>query len=48
MGFWIGNSTRCLLLIGPSFSVFMAYPTLIHRLTYRRQNHENFHVRGSK
>jgi len=22
------------------------YPTLIHRLTYRRRNHDNFHVRG--
>ena len=22
------------------------YPTLIHRLTYRRTNHQNFHVRG--
>jgi len=25
---------------------FHGYPTLIHRLTYRRTNHENFHVRG--
>ena len=24
------------------------YPTLIHRLTYRRKNHDNFHVRGYK
>ncbi|MEO6993652.1 MAG: phosphoketolase family protein [Lacunisphaera sp.] len=24
------------------------YPTLIHRLTYRRTNHENIHVRGFK
>ena len=24
------------------------YPTLIHRLTYRRANHDNFHVRGYK
>lgn len=24
------------------------YPALIHRLTYRRTNHENFHVRGYK
>jgi xylulose-5-phosphate/fructose-6-phosphate phosphoketolase len=24
------------------------YPTLIHRLTYRRRNHDNFHVRGYK
>ncbi|MDA8248277.1 MAG: phosphoketolase family protein [Rhodospirillales bacterium] len=25
---------------------FHGYPTLIHRLTYRRRNHDNFHVRG--
>ncbi|HET8996421.1 MAG TPA: phosphoketolase family protein, partial [Acetobacteraceae bacterium] len=25
---------------------FHGYPTLIHRLTYRRSNHANFHVRG--
>ncbi len=25
---------------------FHGYPTLIHRLTYRRANHDNFHVRG--
>ncbi|MBV9911056.1 MAG: hypothetical protein JOZ93_00690, partial [Sinobacteraceae bacterium] len=24
------------------------YPWLIHRLTYRRRNHENLHVRGYK
>jgi xylulose-5-phosphate/fructose-6-phosphate phosphoketolase len=27
---------------------FHGYPWLIHRLTYRRQNHSNFHVRGYK
>jgi len=27
---------------------FHAYPWMIHRLTYRRRNHENFHVRGYK
>jgi xylulose-5-phosphate/fructose-6-phosphate phosphoketolase len=27
---------------------FHAYPWLIHRLTYRRRNHDNFHVRGYK
>ena len=27
---------------------FHGYPLLIHRLTYRRNNHENFHVRGYK
>ena len=25
---------------------FHGYPSLIHKLTYRRQNHENFHVHG--
>ena len=27
---------------------FHGYPLLIHRLTYRRKNHDNFHVRGYK
>jgi xylulose-5-phosphate/fructose-6-phosphate phosphoketolase len=27
---------------------FHAYPWLIHRLTYRRTNHHNLHVRGYK
>jgi xylulose-5-phosphate/fructose-6-phosphate phosphoketolase len=27
---------------------FHGYPYLIHRLTYRRKNHENLHVRGYK
>ncbi len=27
---------------------FHGYPWLIHRLTYRRRNHHNFHVRGYK
>ena len=27
---------------------FHGYPWLIHRLTYRRHNHNNFHVRGYK
>jgi xylulose-5-phosphate/fructose-6-phosphate phosphoketolase len=27
---------------------FHAYPSLIHKLTYRRANHDNFHVRGYK
>jgi xylulose-5-phosphate/fructose-6-phosphate phosphoketolase len=25
---------------------FHSYPSLVHRLTYRRYNHANFHVRG--
>ncbi|ADW68740.1 phosphoketolase family protein [Granulicella tundricola] len=27
---------------------FHAYPSLIHKLTYKRKNHANFHVRGYK
>jgi xylulose-5-phosphate/fructose-6-phosphate phosphoketolase len=27
---------------------YHGYPALIHRLTYRRTNHDNFHVRGYK
>ena len=30
----------------PVIFAFHGYPMLIHRLTYRRHNHENFHVRG--
>ena len=32
----------------PIVFAFHGYPWLIHRLTYRRQNHENLHVRGYK
>jgi xylulose-5-phosphate/fructose-6-phosphate phosphoketolase len=32
----------------PVIFAFHAYPWLIHRLTYRRHNHVNFHVRGYK
>ena len=32
----------------PVIFVFHAYPWLIHRLTYRRKNHDNIHVRGYK
>lgn len=30
----------------PVIFAFHGYPVLIHRLTYRRTNHRNFHVRG--
>jgi xylulose-5-phosphate/fructose-6-phosphate phosphoketolase len=30
----------------PVIFAFHGYPTLIHRLTYKRANHENLHVRG--
>ena len=32
----------------PVIFAFHGYPTLIHRLTYRRNNHSNIHVRGYK
>jgi xylulose-5-phosphate/fructose-6-phosphate phosphoketolase len=32
----------------PVIFAFHAYPWLIHRLTYRRTNHKNIHVRGYK
>ena len=30
----------------PVIFAYHGYPTLIHRLTYNRHNHDNFHVRG--
>jgi xylulose-5-phosphate/fructose-6-phosphate phosphoketolase len=32
----------------PVIFAFHGYPWLIHRLTYRRRNHDNLHVRGYK
>jgi xylulose-5-phosphate/fructose-6-phosphate phosphoketolase len=32
----------------PIVFAFHGYPWLIHRLTYRRTNHKNMHVRGYK
>jgi xylulose-5-phosphate/fructose-6-phosphate phosphoketolase len=32
----------------PVIFAFHGYPTVIHKLTYRRHNHDNFHVRGYK
>ena len=32
----------------PIIFAYHGYPSLIHRLTYRRTNHENLHVRGYK
>jgi xylulose-5-phosphate/fructose-6-phosphate phosphoketolase len=32
----------------PVLFAFHGYPWLIHRLTYRRTNHDNLHVRGYK
>ena len=32
----------------PVIFAYHGYPWLIHRLTYRRKNHDNIHVRGYK
>ncbi len=32
----------------PVIFAFHGYPAIIHKLTYRRRNHDNFHVRGYK
>jgi xylulose-5-phosphate/fructose-6-phosphate phosphoketolase len=32
----------------PVIFAFHGYPTLIHRLTYKRNNHDNLHVHGYK
>jgi len=32
----------------PILFTFHGYPTLIHKLTYHRNNHDNIHVRGYK
>jgi xylulose-5-phosphate/fructose-6-phosphate phosphoketolase len=32
----------------PVIFAFHGYPTLIHRLTYKRTNHDNMHVHGYK
>src|SRR4029450_1541161 len=32
----------------PVMFAYHGYPWLIHRLAYRRTNHDNFHVRGYK
>src|SRR6266849_9924203 len=39
-------STRCSPPTKPVIFAHHGYPWLIHRLTYRRTNHDNFHVRG--
>ena len=42
------TSTRSSPRDKPIIFAFHGYPWLIHRLTYRRTNHENLHVRGYK
>jgi xylulose-5-phosphate/fructose-6-phosphate phosphoketolase len=32
----------------PVIFAFHGYPAMIHKLTYRRHNHDNFHIRGYK
>jgi xylulose-5-phosphate/fructose-6-phosphate phosphoketolase len=44
-----GNDFDALFTIDkPIIFAFHGYPWLIHRLTYRRTNHDNLHVRGYK
>ena len=42
------SSTRCSRIDKPVIFAYHGYPWLIHRLTYRRTNHANLHVRGYK
>ena len=42
------SSTRSSPRTGPVIFAYHGYPWLIHRLTYRRTNHANLHVRGYK
>ena len=42
------TSIRCSRRTSRSFLPIHGYPWLIHRLTYRRTNHNNIHVRGYK
>ena len=39
---------RALHAARPVIFAYHGYPSLIHRLTYRRANHDNLHVRGYK
>jgi xylulose-5-phosphate/fructose-6-phosphate phosphoketolase len=43
-----GDFESLFTLDKPVIFAFHAYPWLIHRLTYRRRNHHNLHVRGYK
>ncbi len=42
------NMTRSFRRSVPTIFAFHGYPWVIHRLTYRRHNHDNLHVRGYK
>jgi len=39
---------RCSTRDAPVIFAFHGYPAMIHKLTYRRTNHANIHVRGYK
>lgn len=39
---------RLFTLDRPVIFAFHGYPTIVHKLTYNRTNHENFHVHGYK
>jgi xylulose-5-phosphate/fructose-6-phosphate phosphoketolase len=46
---WTDTDFDALFTTGkPVIFAFHGYPTLIHRLTYKRTNHGNFHVHGYK
>ena len=47
-GFATATSTPCSPRDKPVIFAYHGYPWLIHRLTYRRTNHDNIHVRGYK
>ncbi len=47
-GFSDADFDRLFTVDKPVVFAFHGYPTLIHRLTYRRTNHKNIHVRGYK
>ena len=47
-GLSTGTSTPCSPIDKPIIFAYHGYPWLIHRLTYRRTNHKNLHVRGYK
>ena len=42
------NTTRCSRPEVPVVFAFHGYPTNVHRLTYKRANHDMFHVHGFK
>ena len=48
MAWTTATSMRCSPRDKPVMFAYHGYPSLIHRLTYRRTNHGNFHVHGYK